>query len=292
MSSSITNYPPYHLIPAASNAIALVCDSPHSGTHYPADFGFAIDPKLLRQGEDTDVDALWQGVPAAGGALLAATFARSYIDLNRDADDIDTCMISGHWPYAACPSEKTVQGAGLIWRTAGEKAPIPIYDRLLSVSEVRSRLDNCYLPYCNTLTHLLDDCYRRFGAVWHLNLHSMPAAAATALPGGFDNPDALADVVLGDRDGTTCSAEFTSFVAGKLRDLGYRVAINLPYKGAALIARHGRPAQKRHSLQIELHRGLYMNETTRERHTGFATLQNHLDALLAHIAAYIRTQMR
>jgi hypothetical protein len=39
-----------------------------------------------------------------------------------------------------------------------------------------------------------------FGAVFHLNCHSMPASAARA-----SRP---ADIVLGDRDGTTCDAAY------------------------------------------------------------------------------------
>ena len=69
--------------------LPLVCDSPHSGTTYPADFGAAIPAARLRGGEDTHVDALWAAVPAVGGTLLAATFPRVYIDPNRMADDID-----------------------------------------------------------------------------------------------------------------------------------------------------------------------------------------------------------
>jgi len=98
--------------------------------------------------------------------------------------------------------------------------------------------------------------------------------------------------VLGDRDGSTCAPEFTAMVAQALRSRGYNVAINDPFKGVALIARLGRPAERRHSLQIEIHRGLYMDEITRERSAGFAELQANLTAVSEDIAAYVKEQIK
>ena len=43
--------------------------------------------------------------------------------------------------------------------------------------------------------------------------------------------------------------------------------------------RHGRPAERRHSLQIEVNRKLYMDEGTLERTSGFAALQADLTRL-------------
>ena len=51
-------------------AIALVCDSPHSGTQYPQDFGYHVDLADLRRCEDTLVEALWAAVPEVGGTLI------------------------------------------------------------------------------------------------------------------------------------------------------------------------------------------------------------------------------
>ena len=45
-------------------ALPLVCDSPHSGTAYPADFGHQVPIALLRRGEDTHIHHLWHSAPA------------------------------------------------------------------------------------------------------------------------------------------------------------------------------------------------------------------------------------
>jgi len=258
--------------------LPLVCDSPHSGTTYPADFGAALPAARLRGGEDTHVDALWAAVPAVGGTLLAATFPRVYIDPNQ---------LDGAWPTALAPGPKTSLGYGLVWSRID--ADTPIYDRRLPVAEVQGRLDRYYRPYHAALTEAVEGAYGRFGAVWHLNLHSMPDNAYERLK--IDSPHPLADFVLGDRDGTTCEPGLVDLVERELRGMGYTVARNDPYKGVQLIAQIGRPAERRSSLQIEIRRPLYMDEATRERNAGFDILQRDLGKLTEQVGAYIRASL-
>ena len=98
--------------PATGEVLPIVCDSPHSGTSYPADFGHAVPMSLLRRGEDTHVAALWDRWPAHGATLIEATFPRTYIDPNRSEADLDPAQIDGQWPVPLAPSVKTRQGLG------------------------------------------------------------------------------------------------------------------------------------------------------------------------------------
>lgn len=284
-----TPFAPFTLQTPESGSLPLVGDSPHSGTVYPDDFGHVLPFDELRVGEDTDVHVLWQALPSVGATLLAARFPRSYIDPNRDVEDIDPTMLSAPWPGPLAPSEKTRLGIGLIWRDAGESVKKAIYDRLLSVAEVQARIANFHGPYQAALQQLIDAAHDRFGAVWHLNLHSMPANSYAGLQRSEAHAP-LADFVLGDRDGTTAAPEFIDMVAQALRRRGFSVALNEPFKGVALIARLGRPDERRHSLQIELHRGLYMDERTRARRPDFEALQTELAGVSAEIAAYVAAQ--
>jgi N-formylglutamate amidohydrolase len=122
----------------------------------------------------------------------------------------------------------------------------------------------------------------RFGTVWHLNCHSMKSTAKGRRRDDF---------VLGDRDGTTCAPAFTDLVASTLRDLGYSVGLNHPFKGAEIVIRHGDPAAGRHSLQIEINRGLYMDEARIEKSAGFAALRSDMDRLIAAVVAYARARV-
>lgn len=284
-----TPFAPFTLRLPEAEPVPLVCDSPHSGTRYPEDFRYAIPIARLRSGEDTDVHVLWEALPSVGASLLAAEFPRSYIDPNRDADDIDPAMLDAPWPGSLNPGEKTRLGIGLIWRDAGQGRRTPIYERKLSVAEVQQRIAAYHAPYHAALAQQIEAAHARFSTVYHLNLHSMPANAYEGL--GIQTDKKLADFVLGDRDGVTAAPEFTQMVAGALRERGFSVAINDPFKGVALIARLGRPAERRHSLQVELHRGLYMDEATRIRSAGFDALQGALAEVARDIAAYVKNQL-
>lgn len=280
---------PFEVWLPTGEALPLVCDSPHSGTAYPEDFGHAVPLALLRRGEDTHVHELWCSAPAHGATLLAATFPRTYIDVNRNETDLDPAQIEGEWPVPLQPGPKTQQGLGLIWqRIVKDGVPTPLYARKRTVAEVQHRIERYWRPYHARLQQAIDASVERFGGVWHLNLHSMPNDVYRRLG---QEGKVLADFVLGDRDGTTCAPEFIHLIGDTLKGFGYTVAYNEPYKGVELIGRIGQPQLRRHSLQIEIRRPVYMDEDTREPNAGFAPLQQHLDRVLAVVADYVRAQM-
>lgn len=265
-----------------SPPIPLVLDSPHSGTEYPRDFDHLPSRASVRQAEDTHVAELYAAAPEFGATLVEALFPRSYIDPNRHVADVDLQLLAEAWPGPITPSRKTELGIGLVWRLAhgGE----PMYARKLSVAEVQRRIADYYEPYQRSLAAALDERHRAFSAVWHINCHSMPALGDVM----SDDPGrARADFVLGDRDGSTCEPEFTAFIATALAGMGYAVAINDPYKGVELVRRHGRPTERRHSLQIEVNRKLYMDEVSLEKHRGFVTLRANLTRLIDSTREFI-----
>ena len=270
----------------AGEMIPLVLDSPHSGTSYPEDFDHAPPRAIVRQAEDTHVATLWRAAPAYGATLIEAHFPRAYIDPNRSLDDIDVELLEDSWPEPLTPSRKTQQGIGLVWRLAREG--MPMYARKLTAAEVRARIDGYWQPYHDELSAVLDARHQRFGAVWHLNCHSMPAIGDALA----DDPGReRADFVLGDRDGTTCEPAFTQVVADTLRNLGYSVMVNDPYKGVEIVRRYGRPQERRHSLQLEVKRTLYMDEISLATSAGFARLEADLARLTSNIASHLRGRL-
>jgi N-formylglutamate deformylase len=259
----------------------LVLDSPHSGNLYPEDFRHACPRDWLRETEDSYVDELFGDAPAQGVPLLKALFPRCYIDANRAEDDIDPKLLAEPWPGPANPSERSGMGLGLVRRLFRTNNPQPIYDRLLGAAEIRHRLDNYYHPYHAALKALLDETFSVFGAVWHLNCHSMPST-------GWNLTRYPPDIVLGDRDGTSCDAAFTRQAAKILKSMGYRVAVNRPYKGVELVRRYANPGRNRHSLQIELRRSLYMDEQTLRKSAAFAQTRQNMARLVKELAEFTR----
>jgi len=268
---------------------ALVLDSPHSGTRFPADFNAVVSEFDLRDGEDCFVDELYRPVTELGIPLLAAQTPRTYLDPNRHAGDIDLDLIDGGaWPHAYVPSGKARIGKALIWRTLDDGRAI--YARRLKIDEVIGRIERCHAPYHQGLSSTLDRAHDRFGVVYHVNCHSMNSVAGKMGEGGEGSP--RADFVLGDRDGTTCDPAFTEFVRVTLAAMGHRVAVNDPYKGVELVKAYSNPPARRHSLQLEINKRLYMNEATRERSAGFAPLQKTLYALIEACLDYIGKDVR
>jgi N-formylglutamate amidohydrolase len=265
-------------------ALPLVFDSPHSGRDYPEDFGHAVPVELLRRAEDAFVDELIESAPSHGATLLQALFPRSYIDPNRHEHEIDPEMLGEPWPHPVVASEKMDMGLGLVRRLI--KGNVDIYDRRLTVDEILARIEGFHRPYVAELARLLDGAHEIHGIAWHINCHSMRSAGRKR---GQSIP--RADIVLGDRDGTSCSVAFTAFIAEVTRELGYQVALNDPFKGAELVTRFGRPDENRHSLQIEINRALYMDEDRIEKRADFAAFKQDMDRLIGAIADYVRDEL-
>lgn len=261
--------------------VPIVLDSPHSGAVRPPDFGCILFDEDLRDAQDTHIDTLYLPATKLGIRLLAAQYPRTYIDANRHEGDVDLDMLDGPWPDVYQPSGKATLGKALAWRTLDDGRPL--YDRPLKVSEMQWRIACYHRPYHAALKRLLDEAYAHFGCVYHINCHSMNPVSG--LMGEGRQGDARADFVLGDRDGSTCSSQFTDFVKQSLLAHGYNVAINQPFKGVELVRAYADPARNRHSLQVEINKRLYMDMATGLPNVHHDVLQKHLMQLMADIGA-------
>ena len=93
------------------------------------------------------------------------------------------------------------------------------------------------------------------------------------------------DVVLGDLHGRSCAPLVIDAAEGALRGAGLRVVRNAPFAGGHITARHGRPGQGRHALQVELNRGLYLHEPTLAPTSGWPAVQAAVDTLMRAVCA-------
>ena len=268
--------PPILVHGPARATVPLVLDSPHSGTWMPPDFGSVRSVAELREGEDSFIDELWLPATTRGVPLLAAQFPRTYLDPNRAADDLDPTLFAEDWDGPLAPTGKAAIGIALIWRKLLNDAPI--YERRLANAEIRQRIARCHTPYHDTLSRLIADAAADHGQVLHINCHSMGESSSRDIEGVAGLP--RADIVLGDRDGSTCAPWVTAFVRDELAAAGLDVRINDPFKGVELVRAYSAPALGRHSLQLEVNKRLYMHSDRIEKHRGFATLQATLMRLV------------
>ena len=259
----------------------LVFASPHSGRDYPDAMmsATALDAQAIRRSEDAFVDDLIVCGPDLGAAVITARYARAYIDLNREAFELDPGMFADELPeFARARTARVAAGLGAIARVVSEGQEI--YARKLMFAEARDRIEGAHRPYHAALARLIAEAHRAHGFAILIDWHSMPAAAAKA--GGRDRP---CDFVLGDRFGAACAGLLTQRVERELEALGYRVARNTPYAGGYTTEHYGRPSRRIHALQIEINRGLYLDEATLTPTAGFERLKTDLEHLTRALAA-------
>ena len=257
----------------AARRLPLVLASPHSGSEYPADFVAAsrLDPLALRQSEDSFVDELFAAAPQLGAPLLSARFPRAYLDVNREAYELDPAMFSDALPsYVNAGSPRVRIGLGTIARIVanGEN----IYAGKLRFADAERRIECLYHPYHQMLHRLVQETAAMFGGCLLVDCHSMPSSSGCGQGG--------ADIVLGDCYGAACAPCIIEAARRFLADRGFRVAINAPYAGGFTTGFYGRPRAHRHALQIEINRALYMDERSYCRKPSFAQLVQDLAHLI------------
>ena len=273
---------PFEVLRPDRRSVPLVVASPHSGSTYPPEFVSAsrLDPLSLRRSEDSFVDELFEGTLRAGAPLIRAHFPRAYVDLNREPFELDPRMFEDSLPaYVTTRSPRVSAGLGTIARVVGTGQEI--YSGKLRFADALHRINTLYIPYHRSLRALVDETREQFGYCVLIDAHSMPSNGTSR---DWELGASRVDMVLGDCHGTSCAPELTDAVQAALAGMGYTVTRNEPYPGGYTTRHHGRPRSGIHALQIEVNRGLYMNEDTFERTDYFPVLASHVTELIRSVS--------
>jgi N-formylglutamate deformylase len=279
--------PPYEILEPADWRGPLIFNSPHSGNIYPPTFLASARLELgqLRRSEDSFVDELFIGVVRQGFPLMRAHFPRCYIDVNREPYELDPRMFDGRLPsFANTRSMRVAGGLGTVARVVGDAQEI--YDQRIPVDDALARIDGLYKPYHRALRRLVTRVHRDFGAAILVDCHSMPSIA------GNRDERPRADVVIGDRYGTSCVAVVADTVEAALQDAGYSVSRNKPYAGGFITEHYGNPPAGLHAIQLEINRALYMDERKFEPIAAFSRLAGHLETLADRLSAISLEELR
>jgi N-formylglutamate amidohydrolase len=214
------------------------------------------------------------------------------VDANREPFELDPAMFEGELPaYANTRSPRVAAGLGTIARVVANGADI--YRGKLDFAEVLDRIRGHYWPYHKSLNELVERTKASFGTCILIDCHSMPSVGGPSVGGpsvggpsvgGLGDRDAGAkriDFVLGDCHGTSCAPAVVETVQAALRKLGYHVARNRPYSGGFVTRHYGQPEDGVHSLQIEVNRFLYMDESRIRRGAGLSRLAGDMGQVIA-----------
>lgn len=247
--SSLPSYIVHH--PVSDRAVLF--SVPHAGRHYPAQLldRARVPVEALVKLEDRYADRLIGPVAALGFTTLIATYARAWIDLNRDPGEIDPAMI----PTAELRACKIAQP-----QSAKVRGGLGLFPRRLSPygdlwrgtfmwSDLRRRIETVHAPYHGAIETLLSEREQRHGFSVLFDIHSMPS-----LPG--HDP---AQLVIGDRHGASAPDWLVQHMEQEARLSGLKVKRNQPYAGGYVIARHSAPQRRRFAVQIEIDRACYLD---------------------------------
>ena len=269
--------PPGQIILAPQSLLApIVLNSPHSGRCYSRAFlhQSRLEPLALRRSEDAFIDELFAPCVAHGIPLLAATFPRAFVDVNREPFELDPHMFSDRLPsYANTRSLRVAGGLGTIPRLVGDAQPI--YRAPLTSAEALDRIERWYRPYHAQLTRLVDESLTAFGVCLVLDCHSMPSSAIES---------GKTDFVVGDRFGASAAPWMAECLTQELNNRGYVVRRNKPYAGGFITEHYGDPTNGRHAIQIEINRALYLDERRIEKSAGMAILTKDLFDVIGALA--------
>jgi N-formylglutamate amidohydrolase len=272
----------FQIVEPLVRTTGVVFASPHSGRDYSWSFltRTILDERAIRSSEDAFVDQLFAAAPQAGAPLLAAVAPRAFVDLNRAPDELDPVLIEGVGRNGNNP--RVGSGLGVIPRVvANGKA---IYRGRISRTEADGRLADVWFPYHAALRRLMTEARRDFGEALLIDCHSMPHEAIEAFAqSGLSRPE----VVLGDRFGSSASADMVDGVETAFRRAGLRVSRNAPFAGAYTAQHYGRPSNRQHVVQVEIDRSLYMNEQMIRPNANFHAFRTLLSGVIGEIVGLV-----
>ena len=273
--------PPFEVIEPVAMRAPVIFNSPHSGRIYPDEFvsRSRLDPHSLRRSEDCYIDEVFLNVADLGAPLMRANFPRAFLDVNREAYELDPLMFTDPLPdFVNTASVRVAGGLGTIARVVSETEEI--YREPLTFAEAEARIRTLHIPYHQHLTRRLVDARNMFGAVVLIDCHSMPSSVPSQ---GATEQTVRPDIIIGDRYGSSCGGAIVDMVEQLLIGMGYSVSRNRPYAGGFITQTYGRPVQAMHALQLEINRSLYMHEARLAKHAGFYRLCDDIYTLVSRL---------
>jgi N-formylglutamate amidohydrolase len=269
--------PPFIRLGPELPASPVVLSVPHAGRAYSAALlrSSRLPLKTLEALEDRLVDRLVWRALGLGVVAVVARAPRAEIDLNRDEREIDPSLVVPPPPSrTVLQSARSRGGLGVVpSRISGAG---PIWLQRLPAHELARRVAAIHAPYHQALAEALEQARARWGSAVLLDCHSMPPQEA-----GPGRPT----VVFGDRHGTSSAPELVETAVAAAEAAGFTTCRNAPYAGGFITARHGRPAEGVHALQIEIDRSLYLDQALKEPGPGFDDAARMLESVVAALGA-------
>ena len=261
----------------------IVLSSPHSGRNFPPEFlaNSVLSENELRSSEDSFVTEIVAEASEAGIPLLSMNIPRTFVDVNRDKIELDEKMFfDAPLSQNGAGCRRCRVGLGVIHRIVYPNKNI--YDGLLSYKEGQARLKNVYDVYHKRLKQLVDRCVRKFGFCLLIDCHSMPSLICNIM----DEKKSL-DFCLCTLFDESCPTQISEFLSRTLESKKYRVEFNRPYAGAYIAFNYCQPRKNIYTLQLEINRGLYMDEKKFAKKQKFQKISHDISQSILDLAHFL-----
>ena len=266
---------PFQISRPQIQTLPFVFASGHSGQRYPQGLiaESRLDALTLRRSEDAFVDELFAGVADLGAPLIAARFPRAYCDVNRAMGELDAAcsMQPWIWPWT-CPAPASPPDL------ASFPASCAMARKSMPASFLRAKRSCGFRGFTGPIMRPWRNWRKKpaSASAWRWWWIVIPCRRRFSVP----------DIVLGDRYGASAPPLLTgwaenAFVGGAFLDRAQRALCRRLYHDAAM----GGGSSGLFGLQIEINRGLYLDEDRIQRKPGFDALKKSLTDVLAKLTA-------
>lgn len=230
---------------------------PHAGEWVPEEAVWlkGLPEQILFCDSDRYVDVLYKpAIEGIGVPSIIANCHRYVVDLNRFPGDIDADSVIG------CKTKSGTHPKGYHWSITTKG------NRLIQSPMTQALHNELTMKYFEPFHEQVREVFKEFrnkGAsdVFHLDAHSMPSVGEAL---HLDPGQLRADIVISDFKGKSCDPKFLEIVVEGYKQAGFGIKVNWPYIGGRITETYGKPDLGQHTIQVEMNRRLYMNETTKE----------------------------
>jgi len=244
----------YHFYESKDSFSPIILSSPHSGRFYPKEYIDLLNFNLrdIRIFEDCYVDKIYDFGPSIGCNLLASNIPRVIIDLNRGTKEIDREMFFNLQNISPKTNKRVASGIGIFPKLRGEDN---IYKEKQDWLVFKNLINDVYDVWHSKLENEINEIKTIFSEIVIIDCHSMPSFDLNGKK--LEN---LPEFVIGNLWGKSSNNEITQFIVNFLKKEGFIVSENLPYAGAHILKKYGRPETGISAIQIEIRKDLYLDE--------------------------------
>lgn len=259
-----------------SQTIPIFVSIPHSGEKVPSQTPWLknLPNEILMSDVDRYVDILYKpSLDELRIPFQSTEWHRYAVDLNRIPSDVDESSVIGAIKKSGSHPD------GYHWvMTKNETKLMPSPMTLQTHQELTELI---YEPFhAGVRNHYAFYKKQGFENIFHMDVHSMPSVGTRMHK---DPGEKRADIVISDCLGKSCHPHFRDLVIAAYAISGFKVGYNWPYMGGRVTEQYGQPQTGQQVLQVELNRGLYMDEKSKQILPEHKKIQQKLLEALTYI---------